>query len=92
MIIHTNASSINEPLAINLNNVNLNINEITRFLGLVIDNTLSWQHHVEHLTKKLNKVCYSFRIYISGQTMQQKMIYHTNFETHLWYYVLPAMY
>lgn len=33
----------------------------TRFLGLVIDNTLSWKEHVVELSAKLNKACYAIR-------------------------------
>ena len=31
----------------------------TKFLGLIIDNTLSWRDHVVELTSKLNKACYA---------------------------------
>ena len=33
----------------------------TKFLGLIIDNTLSWRDHVVELTSKLNKACYAIR-------------------------------
>jgi hypothetical protein len=32
-----------------------------RFLGLIIDNTLSWKEHIITLTSKLNKACYAIR-------------------------------
>ena len=41
------------------NSVIINTNSTT-FLGLSIDNTLSWRDHVE-LTSKLNKACYAIR-------------------------------
>jgi len=33
----------------------------TRFLGLIIDSTLSWKDHIVELTSKLNKACYAIR-------------------------------
>jgi len=29
-----------------------------KFLGITIDNTLSWKQHIETITPKLNKACY----------------------------------
>jgi len=42
------------------NSVITNIN-ITKFLGLTIDSTLSWTEHNVELTFKLNKACYAIR-------------------------------
>jgi len=42
------------------NSINTNINS-TKFLGLIIDNTLSWKYHIAALTSKLNKACYAIR-------------------------------
>ncbi|GFG34562.1 hypothetical protein Cfor_00656, partial [Coptotermes formosanus] len=33
----------------------------TRFLGLIIDSTLSWKDHIVKLTSNLNKACYAIR-------------------------------
>ena len=43
------------------NSINININS-TKFLGLIIDNTLSWKDHIAALTSKLNKACYAIRV------------------------------
>jgi len=32
-----------------------------KFLGLTIDTTLTWKHHISELTSRLNKVCYAIR-------------------------------
>ena len=37
-----------------------NINS-TKFLGLIIDSTLSWKDRITRLTSKLNKACYAIR-------------------------------
>jgi len=42
------------------NSVITNIN-CTKFLGLIIDSTLSWKDHVTEITQKLNKACYVIR-------------------------------
>jgi hypothetical protein len=40
--------------------IKTNINS-TKFLGLIIDNTLSRKDHIAALTSKLNKACYAIR-------------------------------
>ena len=48
----------------------------TKFLGLTIDNTLSWKEHVAELTSKLNKACYAIRVIKPFMTLKVlKMIY-----------------
>jgi len=42
------------------NSINTNINS-TIFLGLIINNSLSWKDHIAALTSKLNKACYAIR-------------------------------
>ena len=42
------------------NSVITNINS-TKFLGLIINNTLSWKDHIAALTSKLNKTCHAIR-------------------------------
>ena len=31
----------------------------TKFLGLIIDDTLTWTQHIEHLCKKMASACYA---------------------------------
>ena len=40
------------------NSINTNINS-TKFLGLIIENSLPWKNHIAVLTSKLNKACYA---------------------------------
>ena len=42
------------------NSLIVNING-TKFLGLIIDSTLSWGEHIIHLTPRLNKACHAVR-------------------------------
>jgi hypothetical protein len=32
-----------------------------KFLGLTIDTSLNWKHHISELTSRLNKACYAMR-------------------------------
>jgi len=32
-----------------------------KFLGLTIDNSLTWKHHIGELTSRLSKACYAIR-------------------------------
>ena len=70
---------------------NLHINGIpikqvteTKFLGVIIDDKLSWLPHIEQLAKKLQSIC--GRIYRIKSCLPEhlyKQIYHTLFESHL---------
>jgi hypothetical protein len=33
-----------------------------KFLGLTVDTTLTWKHHIGELTSRLNKACYAIRL------------------------------
>jgi len=57
------------------NSINSNINS-TKFLGLIIDNSLSWKDHITAITYKLNKACYAIRLlkpFLTTNTL--RMIY-----------------
>jgi hypothetical protein len=62
---------------ISSNTIITNINS-TKFLGLIIDSTLSWKDHITGLTSQLNKACYAIRAikpFMSVEVM--KMIYYS---------------
>ena len=79
----------------NLSNYTLCINEVpikhvnsTRFLGVIIDEKLSWQDHIDYLAQKLNcqiGVLSRIKDYIPQQF--HKDLYHTLFQSHLSYCV-----
>jgi len=60
------------------NSINTNIHS-TKFLGLIIDNTLSWKDHIAGLTSKLNKACYAIRsikpFFVCGYTENDLFFY-----------------
>lgn len=58
-----------------------NLAQSTKFLGIQIDEFLSWENHIDCLCLKLNKICYSIRIinkYLNDKGV--KIIYSSNFE------------
>ena len=77
----------------NLNDYNLTINSKiiprvshTKFLGVTIDDKLTWKPHVQLLNKTLRSIC--GRIYRIKSCLPEslyKQIYHSLFESHLSY-------
>jgi hypothetical protein len=55
--------------------VQINNTYCTKFLGLIIDNTLSWKDHINQLATKLSAACYSIRILSAVMTKKSLMIY-----------------
>ena len=44
-----------------------------KFLGITMDNTLSWKQHIDTITPKLNKACYIIRrskLYLSNDALK----------------------
>jgi hypothetical protein len=44
-----------------------------KFLGITVDNTLSWKQHIDTITPKLNKACYIIRrskLYLSNDALK----------------------
>jgi len=52
----------------------------TWFLGLIIDNTLSWKDHITEIIPKLNKACYTVRTLIFLRSPEVlRMVYFSFF-------------
>lgn len=49
------------PAQIKVNNVDVALTNSTKFLGVTIDQHMSWADHVQVLCGKLSKVCYSIK-------------------------------
>jgi hypothetical protein len=57
-----------------------------KFLGMILDSTISWKTHIESLKGKLNKACYIIRKakqYINSHAL--KMLYYAFFHSVLTY-------
>ena len=71
-----NASKCTSVTEIEYEDEQINIANETKFLGLYINNTLSWKTHIESIKNKLSSACYVMRLvkpYVTANTL--KMIY-----------------
>ncbi|XP_044745297.1 uncharacterized protein LOC123307144 [Coccinella septempunctata] len=85
----TRRSNVDCPDHISLNGVEIGVSTEARLLGMTIDETLSWEVHIDKLAKKLNSVCYTLRVmsqYLNVCGL--KMIYSSCFEAPLRYGVV----
>ena len=78
---------INDEIeSLTLNGVEIVEVQKTKFLGVIIDNQLSWGPHLEYINKKLKcSIGLLCRIKNNLPTSLHKSIYHTLFESHLSY-------
>ena len=60
----------------------------TKFLGLIVDNTLSWKPHIDHLINKLSTACYVIRSVKPYMNRNAIMIYHSLFHAVLTYGII----
>jgi len=76
----TTKRNMSVNLKIGFNNNFIANNFYTKFLGVTMNNTLSWNNHIDLLVKKLSKACYIIRnakTYMSAHLL--KMIYYAFF-------------
>ena len=57
---HTKANKENNAQILHSNKITATAKSI-KFLGLTLDTTLNWKHHIIELTLRLNKACYAIR-------------------------------
>jgi hypothetical protein len=72
-----------------IDNNRISNNSHTKFLGLIVDNILSWKPHVEHLINKLSIACYvirSVKPYVNTDAVI--MIYHSLSHTVMTYRII----
>jgi len=61
-------------------------NSYTKFFGRIVDNTLSWKPHIDHLINKLSTACYVIRsVKPCVNTNAIIMIYHSLFHAVMTY-------
>ena len=72
--------------------INQNLNEkseCVKYLGVYLDNKLSWRTHIDMICKKVLKVCgmiYKLRYYVRLSTL--KIVYFSIFHSHIQYSLL----
>ena len=78
-------------LVINVNKCQFNHNNIpltnsVKYLGVILDNKLTWQPHIEQIRVKLSRACgmiFKLRHYVTLSTL--KLIYYSMFHSVLQY-------
>lgn len=82
----TTPNNNDEKSVVQINRTQLNQVHQTRFLGVIIDDQLSWKPHIKDLTKRLKYHIGSInRILDNVPTRLHKSLYHTLFESHMIY-------
>ena len=77
-----NKSIGNSDIQITIDNKHIATVKETKFLGLIIDNKLSWKGHIDYIIPKLSSACYVMRTvkpYVSQHTL--KIIYFSYFHS-----------
>jgi hypothetical protein len=80
----TTKKNMSVNLKIGSNNNFITNSSYTKFLGVTMNNTLSWNNHIDLLMKKLSRACYIIRnakTYMSALSL--KVIYYVFFFTQL---------
>ena len=82
-LVHFTTRNTNQmEIIIDHDNKTIPICNSTKFLGITVDCTLSWKHHIDLVTRKLSTICYLIRNikpYLSLCTL--KMTYHSLFHS-----------
>ena len=81
----------NSTIDMNIVYDNKLVNNITntKFIVIVIDNTLSWKSHIYQIIPKLNATCYEIRVvkpYMSQDSLQ--MVYYSHFQSIMTYEII----
>ena len=89
----TNKSTCNFEMWIKYENKQIRTVNETKFLGLFINNNLSWKTHINCIKSKLSSACYAMRSvkpYVTINTL--KMIYYSYFHSDdLWLAILEEL-
>ena len=80
LILITNKSTCTSDIQITYKDKKISIVNETKFLGLFINNNLSWKTHIECIKSKLSSACYTVRSVKPFLTINTlKMIYYSYF-------------
>ena len=85
-MIVKNKNAAVSSFKLSINNNLIEETDNVKYLGVYLDNRLSWKIHIDMLTRKLSKVCgaiYKLRHYVPFSTF--KLVYYAMFHSHLQY-------
>ena len=88
-VYFTNKRNMSVNLKIGFNNNYITNSSYTKFLGVTMNNTLSWNHHIDLLMKKLSTACYIIRndkTHMSALSL--KVIYYSFFHSVMSYGII----
>ena len=86
MIFHTKQKNLNQIPEIKINDKLIERVESFKFLGVIIDQNLNWNNHVNHISNKLSRTCGLIsRLNKEMPKPILKMLYNTLFSSHLNY-------
>ena len=86
VIFHPFNKPLKYNVTIKINKKALNEKKSIKYLGMLIDSTLSWKEHVSYLSKKLSRavgILYKIRPFVNTKIM--KNIYYALFYSHIVY-------
>ena len=86
VIFHSNSKKINDFIRIKLGRKAITRMNYVKYLGVLIDSTLSWKPHVTELSKKLSRNCaifFKIRHYVNPETL--RLLYYSLFYSFLSY-------
>lgn len=89
VLFKNSRAGIESPNNIKINNSVLELTSSAKFLGLHIDDTLSWSKHVSEVCKKLEAACYAIRVlsrYLDLNSLRS--VYFANFESKFRYAIV----
>ena len=85
-LFKSNKKQMDYELKVKLNGKGIYETNTVKYLGIKIDKNLTWASHVNDVAVKFNKanaMLSKVRHYVDRKTL--KMIYHSIFESHLYY-------
>lgn len=89
MLFRTKQNISEKPETVNISNQSLVLQTRTKFLGLIIDEYLSWDRQVDELCLKLGNVGYGISIVSRHVNLTaSKILYSANFESSLRYGII----
>jgi hypothetical protein len=85
---HTKANKENNTQILH-NNKTIATAKSVKLLGLTLDTTLNWKHHISELIPRLNKACYAIRTVVDSTEKYVLLI--CTFCYVLWTYILGKL-
>ena len=91
VIFHSHAKKLTEPIALKFGRKKITQADHVRFLGVLLDETLSWKPHFVELSRKLARpvgIFYKLRYYVPLDTLRS--VYYALFHPFLTYGIVAC--